>query len=85
MNKLSANDAAHSPAVQSAGNVPGVIRFPDWQARLSEKEMAKEVKAVWRRGILALLKHCGMTRVEVTRWEARAFWKERKGDRKSVV
>ena len=38
----------------------------------------EEEKAEWRRGILALLKHCGMARVEVTREAARAFWRERK-------
>ena len=75
MIKLSANDTAHSPALPSAGQ--GVIQFPDWQARLQEKALAEEVKGVWRRGILALLKHCGMAQVEVTRGAARAFWRER--------
>jgi len=78
MNKLSASSAAHSPGNESTREAGAVIRFPDWQARLQEKELAEEVKAEWRRGILAMVKHCAVGRVAVTRVAARAFWRERK-------
>jgi integron integrase len=78
MNKLSASGGAHSPGGNPAGEAQTEIRFPDWQARLQEREMPEGEKAEWRRGILALLRHCGMARQEVTRGAAREFWRERK-------
>ena len=48
-NELSANDAAHSPGKEPAVEAQAVIRFPDWQARLQEKELGEEVRAGWRR------------------------------------
>ena len=46
---MSAKDAAHSPGKEPAVEAQAVIRFPDWQARLQEKERGEEVRAGWRR------------------------------------